>query len=110
MSKAANKAEREHLTRVATLGCIVCRNLDYGETPAEIHHVTTGKGLALRASHFSTIPLCQYHHRTGGYGVALHAGKRQWERNFGTEMDLLGQVNTELGLMATNGIGETNHA
>jgi hypothetical protein len=29
MSKSKTKAEKLHLSRVAALGCIVCRNLDY---------------------------------------------------------------------------------
>jgi hypothetical protein len=91
------KAEREHLSRVAALGCIVCRNLNYGETPAEIHHIRTGQGVAQRADNFSSIPLCHSHHRTGGHGVAMHAGRRTWEKNFGTELELLEQVNNELG-------------
>lgn len=92
------KAEREHLSRVAALGCIVCRNLGYGETPAEIHHIRTGQGVAQRASNYSSIPLCHPHHRTGGHGVAVHAGKQTWEKNFGTELELLEQVNNELGV------------
>ncbi|WP_336818093.1 Ref family recombination enhancement nuclease [Cedecea sp. MMO-103] len=92
------KAEREHLSRVAALGCIVCRNLGFGETPAEIHHIRTGQGVAQRADNYSAIPLCPPHHRTGGHGVAVHAGKQTWERNFGTELELLEQVNNELGV------------
>ncbi len=92
------KAEREHLSRVAALGCIVCRNLGYGETPAEIHHIRTGQGIAQRADNFSSIPLCHPHHRTGGHGIAVHAGKQTWEKNFGTELELLEQVNNELGV------------
>ncbi|WNJ81666.1 Ref family recombination enhancement nuclease [Cedecea neteri] len=91
------KAEREHLSRVASLGCIVCRNLGFGETPAEIHHIRTGQGVAQRADNYSCIPLCHPHHRNGGHGVAVHAGKQTWEKNFGTELELLEQVNNELG-------------
>jgi len=77
--------ERLHLARVA------CRNMGYGATPAEIHHIRTGQGLK-RASHFETIPLCHTHHRTGGYGVAFHAGKEAFEANYGTEFELLQQA------------------
>ncbi len=83
--------ERLHLSRVAALGCIVCRNLGYGMTPAEVHHIRTGQGLK-RASHFETLPLCHAHHRTGGYGVAFHAGKEAFEANYGTELELLQQT------------------
>lgn len=91
------KAEQQHLDRVAALHCIVCRNLGYGDTPAEIHHCCSGTGTSVRASHFRTIPLCHTHHRTGGYGVAIHAGQKTWEQKYGTEADLLAQVKRELG-------------
>lgn len=84
--RRANKAEREHLDRVAGLGCIVCGR------PAGIHHITTGVGMGQRASHFETIPLCPDHHQHGGHGVAIHAGKKTWEARFGTELELLEKV------------------
>ncbi|MFP2504480.1 Ref family recombination enhancement nuclease [Buttiauxella gaviniae] len=93
------KAEREHLSRVASLGCVVCRNLNLGETPAEIHHCSSGTGLSVRADNYHVIPLCHIHHRTGGHGVAIHAGRLTWEHNFGNELKLLMQVNEDLGLI-----------
>ncbi|WP_279050188.1 hypothetical protein [Cedecea davisae] len=92
-------SEREHLANVAALGCIVCRNLNYGETPAEIHPTRNGQGIALRASNPISIPLCHVPHRTGGHGIAVHTGKQAWERNFSTEVELLDQVNVELGIV-----------
>ena len=92
------KADSLHLSRVAALGCIVCRNQNLGETPAEIHHIRTGQGTSQRADHRKSIPLCHMHHRNGGYGVAIHAGRKQWEKNFGTELRLLEQVLLELGV------------
>lgn len=90
-------AERKHMTAVARMGCIVCRNLGYGPTPAELHHPRSLAGLAQRASHMDVIPLCPPHHRTGGHGVALHDGQRTWEANFGTESELLEKVREILG-------------
>lgn len=85
------KAEREHMTRVADLGCIVCLN-EHGEaSPAELHHVNAN-GMGLRSDNYSVIPLCPAHHRAGSYGVAIHAGKRTWEEKFGAETELLKQV------------------
>lgn len=92
--KKANAAERRHLARVATMGCCVCR------MPAEVHHITTGVGMGQRASHYDTIPLCHRHHRTGGHGVAIHAGKRTWEKNHGTETEHLQRTREALGLPA----------
>lgn len=90
------KAEREYLNRVVSLGCIVCKNLGHGETPAHVHHMRTGKGMGQRASNYETIPLCPTHHQNGGHGVAIHAGQKTWEANFGTEIELLEQVKQEL--------------
>lgn len=92
------KAEQKHLSRVSAMGCIVCKNLGYEDSPAEIHHCSKGTGLAIRADNFHVIPLCAIHHRQGGHGVAIHAGRQAWEKNYGTETELLAQVNAELGV------------
>ncbi|EGT0647627.1 DUF968 domain-containing protein [Citrobacter braakii] len=97
MSRSKNKSEKLHLSRVAGLGCIVCKNLKLGETPADIHHIRTGQGVGQRADNFKVIPLCSIHHRQGGHGIAIHAGRQSWENNFGTETELLVQVLYELG-------------
>lgn len=91
------KAEKRHLSRVAELGYLICKNLKLGETPAEIHHVRTGQGAGQRADSFKVIPLCPIHHRQGGHGIAIHAGRQSWENKFGTETELLVQVLYELG-------------
>ncbi|MGW8664708.1 Ref family recombination enhancement nuclease [Serratia ureilytica] len=92
----ATKDEKQWLSDVADLGCVVCRNLGYGPSPAEIHHIRTGQGTAQRATHKQTLPLCPTHHRTGGHGVAVHAGRKTWEKNYGSELELLEQVTREV--------------
>lgn len=77
-----SKAETLYLNKVAALGCIICR------MPAEIHHLRAGMGLGQRNNNFNVIPLCHIHHRTGGHGVAIHAGQKTFEANFGTETEL----------------------
>lgn len=86
-----SKAEREYMSRVADLGCILCKHLGLGETPAELHHPRTGTGAGLRASHFDVLPLCPIHHR-GNQG--LHGmGRKAFERYYGiTELELLEKV------------------
>ena len=84
--KKATNAERAHMARVADLGCCICGN------DAEVHHITTGVGMGMRASHYDTIPLCHRHHRTGGFGVAIHAGKKTWETRYGSELGYLGMI------------------
>jgi hypothetical protein len=84
--------DRLHLSKVAAIGCIVCLNNGYPDTPAEIHHPRTGQGMGQRAPHDMAIPLCHTHHRTGGYGVAIHAGQAEFEQRYGTELELLEQA------------------
>lgn len=79
--------------RVAALGCIVCRRLRLGDSPAEVHHIREGQGRQ-RASDFDTIPLCFVHHR-GSDGIH-HLGTKAWHRRFWTERELLEQTLAEL--------------
>jgi len=88
--------EKRWLDAVSQLGCVVCRNTGRGATPAEIHHIRAGQGMSQRASHLETIPLCVTHHRSGGNGVAVHAGTRRFEDNFGTERELLDQTKRDV--------------
>lgn len=89
--KPATKAERDWMSRVANLGCIVCSEcLSINDSPAEIHHLTGIAGLGKKASNREIIPLCAPHHRIGGNGVAFHATvKRVWEDMFKPQIELL---------------------
>jgi hypothetical protein len=86
------KADRDHLDRLAALCCIACRHNGIDDSPAEIHHLRSGVGKGQRSPHNRAIPLCPAHHRTGGHGVAFHAGKQAFEARFGTEEELLTAV------------------
>lgn len=79
-----------YLDAVAALGCCLCGQ------PAQIHHVRAGEGAGQRASDYRAIPLCQKHHQSGGYGIAIHAGKDTWENNYGTEEHYLEHTWDEL--------------
>jgi hypothetical protein len=46
------KAEKKYLDRVASLGCYLCNHLGYGATPAQIHHLREGVGMAQRNSNY----------------------------------------------------------
>lgn len=83
------KAEREHYAKLAELGCVVCINKGHGYSQAEIHHLRTGAGMGQKSSYENAIPLCPQHHRTGGYGVAIHQGQGRFHELYGTELDLL---------------------
>ena len=86
-----NKADSTYMGIVAALGCIVCRNNGFPDSPAECHHIGNGT-MGKRSSNSEVIPLCFIHHRAGGNGVAVHSGRKSFEKNFGTEQELLLQT------------------
>jgi len=88
-------AEKKHMSRVAELGCIVCKRMGYENTPAELHHKRAGTGGGRRASHYDVIPLCPEHHRgnTGLHGL----GSKGFVKHYGyDEADLLAEVSSLL--------------
>lgn len=56
--------------------------------PANLHHLRTGKGMGQRGE--KCIPLCPDHHQEGP--TAFHRGRKTFERNHGTELELWEQV------------------
>ena len=86
--KVATKAEREHMSKVASLGCLVCQR------PANVHHIRPiGLGIGNRSSHYETIPLCYDHHQ-GKFSI--HNCKKEFEAMYGTEKQLLQKTLQEL--------------
>lgn len=79
-------SDKSHLSRVASLGCGLCRRIGYGETPAEIHHPREGQGMSQRASNWLAIALCPEHHR-GPHGI--HGDRQAFKDARVDEMDLL---------------------
>ena len=86
-------AEKQHMASVAALGCIVCRRELGVYSPAAIHHVD---GKTKPGAHMRVLALCGRHHQTGGYGVALHAGRAEWERRHGTQEELLADIGARI--------------
>lgn len=84
----ATKAEREKYRKIAELGCSLCRHLQLGETPAELHHIRRTS----KRSNAPVIPLCPYHHR--GSNTSIHGmGRKRFEREYSiTEEQLLVQT------------------
>ena len=82
------------MARVAALGCVVCRNAGFGESPAELHHIREGQGGAQRASNWLVIPLCPSHHRQGA--DSIHGDRRGFIARYGDELDLLAQTFSEV--------------
>lgn len=87
--KSATAKEKKHLDKISSLGCLVpdCSN------PANVHHIRSGQGTAMRASHYLTIPLCKEHHQ-GDFSI--HNSKREFENIFGSELDLLAETISRL--------------
>ena len=81
-----NNEEKNYLDRVSSLGCYLCRHLWYGDTPAQVHHLREGQGMAQRASHFLTIPLCDAHHANSSPD-GIHGQRRAWKLAGVGEMD-----------------------
>lgn len=82
--------EKRWMDEVVAYGCIVCR-LQYGcFRECEVHHLLRG---SIRMGHLFTIGLCAPgHHRDAlpGLGmVSRHPTKSNFERRYGTEMELL---------------------
>ena len=89
--KVATKAEREHMSKVASLGCLVCQR------PANVHHIRPiGLGISNRSSHYETIPLCHDHHQ-GKFSI--HNSKQEFEDKYGTEQELLNKTLMELEIL-----------
>lgn len=88
-------ADKRYMDRVARLGCALCNKLGHGETPAEIHHLREGQGMAQRASNFLVIGLCPTHHR-GSEGI--HGDRSTFKLAGEDELSLLAwtieQLNT----------------
>lgn len=89
--KPKTAAEKRYMARVAELPCSVC-----GVWPVELHH-PTGAGMGLRAKHTDVFPLCPPCHRTGGYGVAVHAGTKKWEKLHGDQWEHVAKTKQILG-------------
>ena len=88
----SKKQEKAYYAKLSELGCIVCHNLGYGYSAPHIHHIRHGAGMGQKSPWQDAIPLCPNHHTNAGYGIALHAGIKIWESNFGTEESLRDQV------------------
>ena len=84
------KVEKDHYDRLCRIGCIACHTLGFGYSLPEIHHIRHGAGAGQKSAFDKAIPLCPHHHRLGGYGCAIHAGRRGFEATVGmTEVELL---------------------
>lgn len=87
------KAERQHMDRVARMGCMLCRVLGHSDVPANLHHIREGQGMSQRSSHYLVIPLCKECHQ-GKLGI--HGDKTLMRIAKVEELDLLAMVIEQL--------------
>ena len=87
MNTKSIKHRKEHLSKVAGLGCIICKKMGFPNSPAEIHHIKDRKGMSKKASDFETIPLCPNHHRNGV--ESYHYSPKKFNKKWGTQKELL---------------------
>jgi len=84
------KAEKKHWDRVASLGCIACRQDGIHNPHVSIHHID---GRTKPGAHMRVLGLCGPHHQTGGESApAIHPWKARFTAKYGTEADLLAQT------------------
>lgn len=92
--------DKERADKLRDLGCIVCLNTLEIHTPPAIHHID---GQTKPGCHELTLPLCPKHHQEK-CSYLLYHGDSQWvsrhgdgradfEAAYGTEQELLEQVN-----------------
>lgn len=84
--RSKTAAERRYHDRVAQMGCLLCQLLGQGDTPANVHHVREGQGMAQRASHWLVVPLCPACHQ-GPNGI--HGDQTLLKIARVSELDLL---------------------
>ena len=81
-------AEKAHLSKVASLGCFLCRATGFGATPSQVHHLRIGQGMAQRNSHYLTVPLCDRHHSNASPD-GIHGQRKAWKMASLDEIDAL---------------------
>jgi hypothetical protein len=95
MKVKATRAESAYMSRVANMGCILCRLLDIPQTSkTDVHHIRAGQGGAQRAPNFLVLPLCHESCHQGSRGI--HGDKSLLRIAKVTELDLLAMVIEEM--------------
>lgn len=91
------KAEAHFQQQVRDLGCIACLVSNGLHTECDIHHILSG-GKRKKGESF-VLGLCFSHHRSelnNAQVVSRHHWKREFERRYGTEAELLERTKLEI--------------
>jgi len=97
-TKNTRKHRKEHMSKVARLGCIVCKQMGYPDTPCELHHIKEkGKSkMGKKASDYEVIGLCYLHHR-GDQGY--HHSPKKFNAKWGSQKELLDFTLTQVKVL-----------
>lgn len=82
---------------IVAYGCVACRADGNESRPTAVHHILRG---GRRLGHLFTIGLCDPGHHQGGQTIGLisrHPWKAEFEKRYGTEMELLEQLRAQIG-------------
>ena len=101
MARSKTKKEREHMDKVARLGCLICRKEGNPYSPAELHHIrdVTLVGLGQRAKNEEVIPLCVAHNMIGK--ESFNNNSRAFSKKWGSQRELLKET---LDLLVHDGL------
>lgn len=94
-----SKRELARYDKLVRHGCVCCKILGIYTVP-EMHHIVDRGYRKHSGGNASTLPLCPYHHRgaitahtTFEAGPALAHGSKPFAARWGTQRELLAQVN-----------------
>jgi hypothetical protein len=78
------RAEKRYWSElVSIVGCVACRMDGKANHHATIHHID---GRTKPGAHMKVIPLCEWHHQTGGEEApSIHPWKRRFEEKYGSQ-------------------------
>ena len=65
-----SNASKHHMDKVASTGCVICREFQDLHTPGQVHHIADGSN---PRSDFMTACLCEEHHKgsVGLHGIGV---------------------------------------
>ena len=99
------KAQQARFDALKRMNCIACEK-EGEQALAEIHHLVDKGYRKHSGGHDATIPLCKWHHRGESiygaraseemFGPSLALSKRAFVERYGSERELLAEVNARL--------------
>jgi hypothetical protein len=116
-------ADQARLTAIHEMPCICCTISGCEQlSRTEGHHITDKSYRRLSGGHQSTLPLCGWHHvgkpvppghtiasATITYGPSLLHTSKLFKTIYGTEWELLAQVNERIGLTSARPLLENTN-